>query len=52
VFYFGGSVHHVGLYIGGGKMVHAANPSDGVIITNVLAPWYAQHFTGIGRVVG
>jgi hypothetical protein len=24
----------------------------GVIITNVLAPWYAQHFTGIGRVVG
>ena len=51
VFYFGGSVHHVGLYIGGGKMVHAANPRDGVVITNVLAPWYARHFTGIGRVV-
>lgn len=52
VFYFGGSVHHVGLYIGNGKMVHAANPRDGVVVTNVLGPWYAQHFTGIGRVVG
>ncbi|MSO27565.1 MAG: hypothetical protein EXQ60_05810 [Candidatus Nanopelagicales bacterium] len=52
VFYFGGSVHHVGLYIGNGQMVHAANPRDGVVVTNVLAPWYARHFTGIGRVVG
>ena len=52
VFYFGGSVHHVGLYIGNGKMVHAANPSDGVRIDDILGPWYNQYFTGIGRVVG
>ncbi|PHX61539.1 MAG: hypothetical protein CK552_00075 [Actinobacteria bacterium] len=52
VFYFGGSVHHVGLYIGNGKMVHAANPSSGVIVSGVLSPWYAQRFTGVGRVVG
>lgn len=52
VFYFGGSVHHVGLYIGNGKMVHAANPSRGVVVSGVLSPWYDQHFTGIGRVVG
>lgn len=52
VFYFGGDVHHVGLYIGNGKMVHAANPSDGVRIDDILGPWYNQYFTGIGRVVG
>ena len=51
VFYFGGSVHHVGMYIGGGKMVHAANPGDGVVITNVLGPWYRNYFTGVGRVL-
>lgn len=52
VFYFGGSVHHVGMYIGHGKMVHAANPSSGVIVTDVLGPWYNRYFTGVGRVVG
>lgn len=52
VFYFGGSVHHVGLYIGNGKMVHAANPGDGVRIDAVLGPWYNRYFSGVGRVVG
>jgi len=52
VFYFGRGVRHVGLYIGNGKMVHAANPRSGVRIDNVLGPWYAQRFSGIGRVVG
>ena len=52
VFYFGGGVRHVGLYIGNGKMVHAANPRSGVIITPVLGPWYNRYFTGVGRVVG
>ena len=28
--FFYSPVSHVGIYIGGGKMVHAANPSDGV----------------------
>lgn len=51
VFYFGGSVHHVGMYIGGGKMVHAANPGDGVEISSVLGPWYRTYFTGVGRVL-
>ncbi|CAB4857699.1 MAG: hypothetical protein F2793_00215 [Actinobacteria bacterium] len=52
VFYFGGSVHHVGMYIGNGKMVHAANPGDGVIISDVLGPWYNRYFTGVGRLAG
>ncbi len=52
VFYFGSGAHHVGLYIGNGKMVHAANPSSGVLVTNILGPWYNSRFSGIGRVVG
>ena len=52
VFYFGGGVHHVGMYIGNGKMVHAANPSAGVRIDAVLGPWYNRYFSGVGRVVG
>ena len=52
VFYFGSGAHHVGLYIGNGKMVHAANPRTGVVVTSVLGPWYSSRFSGIGRVVG
>jgi cell wall-associated NlpC family hydrolase len=52
VFYFGSGARHVGLYIGNGKMVHAANPSSGVLVTNILGPWYNSRFSGIGRVIG
>jgi cell wall-associated NlpC family hydrolase len=52
VFYFGSGAHHVGLYIGNGKMVHAANPSSGVLVTSVMGPWYNSRFSGIGRVIG
>ena len=52
VFYFGSGAHHVGLYIGNGKMVHAANPSSGVLVSDVMGPWYNSRFSGIGRVVG
>lgn len=51
VFYFGGSVRHVGMYIGNGKMVHAANPRTGVVISDILGSWYRNYFTGIGRVI-
>ena len=51
VFYFGGSVHHVAMYIGNGKMVSASNPSAGVEIIDVLGPWYRTYFTGVGRVL-
>lgn len=52
VFYFGQGTHHVGMYIGNGKMVHAANPRSGVLVSNILGPWYSSRFSGIGRVVG
>ncbi len=52
VFYFGSGAHHVGMYIGSGKMVHAANPRDGVEITDYKGPWYGSRYSGAGRVVG
>jgi cell wall-associated NlpC family hydrolase len=50
VFYFGGSAHHVAMYIGNGKMVSASNPSAGVEIIDFLGPWYGARFSGVGRV--
>ena len=40
VFYYS-PVSHVGIYIGGGKIVHAANPSTGVQITGVHSMPYS-----------
>ena len=51
VFYFGRGAHHVAIYIGGGKMVSASNPSDGVEIIDFLGPWYKERFSGVGRVI-
>ena len=51
VFYFGSGARHVGIYIGGGKMVHAANPRTGVVVSPVLSSWYSSRFSGIGRVL-
>jgi cell wall-associated NlpC family hydrolase len=36
VFYTGsnGSVNHVALYIGGGQVIHASNPTNGILISN------------------
>ena len=52
LFFFGGSVHHVGIYVGNGKMVHAANPRYGVVMSKISDPWYRRYFSGAGRVVG
>ena len=52
VFYFGSGAHHVAIYTGGGKMVSASNPSDGVEVIDFLGPWYGERFSGVGRVIG
>lgn len=45
VFYYSG-ISHVGMYIGGGKIVHAANPRSGVKISSV----FSMPFMGARRV--
>ena len=51
VFYLRGGAHHVGLYLGNGKMVHAIGYGKGVKIQSIFGPWYSRHFTGLGRVL-
>jgi len=50
LFYFRYGAHHVAIYIGGGMMVSASNPNDGVEIIGAWSPWYGSHYTGASRV--
>lgn len=42
---------HVGLYIGNGQMIHAANSTKGVIITDLSEPYYVRMYLGAKRVI-
>lgn len=42
-------VSHVGIYIGGGQMIHAADESTGVTYGNLSSSYNQQHFLGYGR---
>ena len=44
-----GKVYHVGLYIGGGKMLHAPNASSKVIIQNLDSGAYKRNYAGARR---
>lgn len=45
------NITHVGIYIGVGEFVHAANSRDGVIVTAVDAPYYGEHYIGARRII-
>lgn len=47
----GGDIIHVGLYIGDGMFIHAANSRNGVIITPLSQSWYANRYFGANRIV-
>jgi len=51
VFFFRHGAHHVGVYIGGGRMVSATNPRGGVKIDSVFSGWYGSRYSGAGRLV-
>lgn len=42
-------ISHVGLYIGGGKFIHAANRRGGVKITDLDSDYYASRYVGARR---
>ncbi|MEY4322791.1 MAG: hypothetical protein RL410_572 [Actinomycetota bacterium] len=52
IFFFRGGIRHVGLYIGGGKMVHAENYRTGIRISSIDETYYLRHVSGYGRVIG
>lgn len=50
-FYLENGAHHVALYIGNGKIVHASDYGIGVVIGDLRGnAWADAHFTGMGRV--
>jgi peptidoglycan DL-endopeptidase CwlO len=48
VFFYSG-ISHVGIYVGGGMMVHASNPSTGVLVEPLAGYWMSVFVSG-GRV--
>ena len=42
---------HVGIYVGGGRFVHASNPKTGVRIDQMNNRYYAQRFEGAGTLL-
>jgi cell wall-associated NlpC family hydrolase len=41
-----GSIDHVGLYVGGNKMIHAPGKGRKVVKVNIASKYYRQHFVG------
>lgn len=44
-------ITHVGLYIGGGLFIHAANPSQGVVIDTLESGYYSTRYYGACRII-
>lgn len=42
-------ISHVGIYIGYGKFINAANESTGVVISNLNSSYWAYHYFGATR---
>ena len=52
VFFGSGSyANHVGIYIGSGNFVHAANPSSGVRVSSLNETYYATRYIGARRII-
>jgi cell wall-associated NlpC family hydrolase len=48
--FFYSTLHHVGIYVGGGNFVHAANPGDGVVVDQLFSSYWQSVYMGAGRV--
>ena len=47
---FGSPINHVGIYAGGGRIVHAANPSRGVTIDTINSGYYNTNYVCARRI--
>ena len=48
--FFGSPVHHVGMYIGNNKFVHASSPSSGIKISSLTENYYKSTYVCARRV--
>lgn len=44
-------INHVGIYVGGGKFIHASSPRYGVTITDLTSGFYANCYTTARRII-
>jgi cell wall-associated NlpC family hydrolase len=51
VFFFRNGAHHVGIYIGGKKMIDAAGYGEGVKVSPITGSWWGSTFSGVGRIL-
>lgn len=49
--YFNNAVGHVGIYIGNGQFIHAANAERGVVEDTITSGYYAQYYSYAKRIV-
>lgn len=47
-----GYIHHMGIYIGGGKMLHAPQTGDVVKVSDITTGHYAEQYAGARRYSG
>lgn len=51
VFFLRNGAHHVGIYLGHGRMIDAAGYGKGVRISPISGSWWSRTYTGIGRLL-
>jgi len=51
VFFFQSGAHHVGIYIGNGKMIDAPNAGKSVRVSPITGSWWGRSYTGMGRLL-
>lgn len=45
-----GSIYHVAMYVGNGRMVHASTPSRGVVNDTIYSNWVSRELYGVKRI--
>jgi len=51
VFFFQQGAHHVGIYIGNGKMIDAPGAGKSVRVSPISGSWWGRTYTGMGRIL-
>ncbi|MBS6365797.1 MAG: C40 family peptidase [Clostridiales bacterium] len=57
VFFYGtyastDQITHVGIYLGDGTFIHAANSNSGVIVSSMTSGYYSSHYYGARHILG
>lgn len=47
----GGSIGHVGIYIGNGQMIHSPSPGGVVCVVDLNSSYYVSHYVGARRII-